>query len=252
MGEPAPVTWLRKALRDAPPARAAFIRAQMLLRPSGRTGHVLYLMYHGMKASERASFERQLRFLRGAGDFVGMADSLRALRGTAGTDRFICVTVDDGRRDAFTHAVPILAAGCVPATFFVVPGWLDAGLDGGMTWADARQLAAADFVLGSHGSTHRRLSELDDNAARAELTQSRARIEAASGQACEHFAAPFGQPHKDYRPDRDPAMAAEAGYQTFFTTLPRGAGPGDYAWGLPRVRMEPGWGTAELSYALWR
>jgi peptidoglycan/xylan/chitin deacetylase (PgdA/CDA1 family) len=244
---------LNRVLRDVPLARAAVVTLRTLGRPLGgpKEGLVI-LCYHGMRADERGRFEYQLRRLRDLGDIIGLGDALRLLRRGSAQGRYICLTFDDGYRDAFDNAFPILMAQSVPATFFVVSGWIDEARSGVIGWAECRELAAGGMEIGSHSVTHPHFTQLSQSEAEAELTGSRTRVEAELGRPCVHFACPFGQPGEDFRPDRDPALSRKAGYQSFLTTIPRRARAADNPWALPRIRMEPGWGKAELSYAFSR
>lgn len=244
---------LNRRLRDVALARAAMVRLRTLGQPhGGAEDGVLLLFYHRMRAGERRCFEHQLRRLRGLGDIIGLGDAMRLLGGGRVPGRFVCLTFDDGYRDAFDHAFPILAGQGLPAAFFVVSGWIDEARPGIVGWAECRRLAAGGMEVGSHSATHRRLAGLCRSEVEAEVTASRARIEAELGRPCVHFACPWGQPGEDYDPERDPGLAHAAGYQSFLTTMPRRAAAGVDPWGVPRVRMEPGWGAAELRYAFSR
>jgi peptidoglycan/xylan/chitin deacetylase (PgdA/CDA1 family) len=205
-----------------------------------------------MRASDRGRFEAQIRQLRDLAEIVGPGDVLDLVGRPRIEGRFVCLTFDDGYRDAFDHALPILVEQRVPAAFFIVSGWIDQNRPGVINWAECRRLLANGMRVGSHSVTHPHLARLDEAAARTELTASRARLEAELGVPCVHFACPYGQPGEDYRADRDPGLARLAGYQSFFTTIPGRAHAGTDQWTLPRVRMEPGWGAAELRYAFSR
>lgn len=244
---------LRHMLRDVPLARSAVVRLRTLGKSlGGAADGLLILCYHGMRAGDRRQFDQQLHQLRQLGDIIGLGDSLRLLADGDLRGRFICLTFDDGYRDAFDHAFPILAAQNVPAAFFVVSGWIDESRPGIIGWPECRALAAGGMEIGSHSVTHPHFGGLSQSAVEAELTTSRARIEAELGRPCLHFACPYGQPGEDYDPARDPGLTRAAGYRSFLTTTPRRAQSGADPWALPRVRMEPGWGNAELRYAFSR
>jgi peptidoglycan/xylan/chitin deacetylase (PgdA/CDA1 family) len=248
---------LTRGLRDNPLARAAVVRVLTLGKPRGGADDgVLVLFYHNVSAEDRGPFERQLRHLRDLGEFVGLSDALRLVAGAPDSGRmggrFICLTFDDGYTDAFDNGLPILAAQNVPAAFFVISDWIDENRPGVIGWAECRELAAAGMEIGSHSATHPHLATLGEAEVEAELTASKARIEAELARPCLHFACPYGQPGEDYQPDRDPGLARAAGYQSFLTTVPRRAHAAADPWTLPRIRMEPGWGDAELRYAFSR
>ncbi len=245
--------WLARRLRDKPIARAAAVRLRTLGQSQGGTGDgVLILFYHEMLAHERGCFEDQLRRLRNLSDIIGIEDAIGLLGSGRVPGRFVCLTFDDGCRSAYDHAFPVLASQGLPAAFFVVSGWIDEGRPGVMSWADCRRLVADGMEVGSHSATHRRLANLCESETDVELRASRARIEAELGRPCTHFACPWGQPGSDYDPEHTTGLARAAGYRSFLSTVPRRAHAGVDLWSLPRIRMEPGWGAAELRYAFSR
>ena len=243
---------VRRTLRDVPAARSVVVRTRLLIRRPVASDGVLFVFYHAIRARDRRSFASQLRRMRQFGDPVSLNDALDILKTARTGGRYLCLTIDDGEQSAFRHGLPLLAEGGVPACFFVVPGWIDDGRPSVVTWDDCRAMARAGFEIGSHSLTHSRLSLLRQEEVAYEMRHSRARIEAELGQTCAHCACPWGQPVTDYRPDREPSLARAAGYHSFLTTIPKRAPPGADRWALPRVRMEPGWGDAELRYALLR
>ncbi len=249
------MTWVRRRLRDRSWARAVALRLHHITRSAtsradDTSDGVLFLTYHDMRADEGPRFRRQLDMLRRFGDFASVSEALAHL--ADGVGRRVCLTFDDGYMGAFNHAVPILAGDAIPATFFLVPRWLDEGRPGIIGWEECRRLKAAGMEIGSHSLTHRRLIDLASTEVMQELAGSRARIEAETGGPCWHFACPWGQPNVDYHPTREPGIARLAGYRSFLTTVQRRAWTGANCWSLPRVRMEPGWGAAELRYAFSR
>jgi len=88
---------------------------------------------------------------------------------------------------------------------------------GTMTWDHARQAADHGVSLGSHTVNHAILNRLPNDEAEAEITDSRDRIRAATGQPADLFAYPnggaqdFGPMHQD--------MLARAGYRGAFTQI---------------------------------
>lgn len=244
---------LRHQLRDVRLAREAVVRLRLLARRPVASDGVLFLFYHAMRPGERGQFARQLRRLRDHGDLIALSDAVALLAAGGGRgERRICITFDDGARSAYDHALPILAEQGVPAAFFIVPGWIDEARAEIVGWDDCRRIAQAGMEVGSHSLTHRRLATLDAAKVASDLAAARERIEAELGRPCRHCACPWGQPDVDYLPEREPTLARAAGYRSFFTTVAQRAQPGADPWSLPRVRMEPGWGRAEIRYALLR
>lgn len=106
-----------------------------VLRRAGLWHGVLVLAYHRVGAPGASplhhdmwnvgeeAFDRQLATLTREADVVGVGD-LPALR-ARGRGRHVLVTFDDGYRDSFELALPLLRHHGVPATFFVATGLLD-------------------------------------------------------------------------------------------------------------------------------
>ena len=138
------------------------------------------------------------------------------------------LTFDDGFRDNFETALPLLHEYGFGAFVFVLPplvdsggalGWVEVAADRrrypatmrSVTWAMLEQMKEGGFEVGSHTLTHPHLPELDDDALRDELWESRARIKERLG-ACDTLAYPFGE-----WSDRVAAAAADCGYRYAFS-----------------------------------
>jgi len=217
-------------------------------------------MYHKVSKSARRVFIRQLDYMRSLGDFVASSEAISLLQtGPPRGERFFCLTFDDGEKSAYDHAVPLLAERNIPSIFFVVPSWIDAeaatsdSLDRRhVNWNECRLMADNGVTVGSHSFSHPRFSTLDRDEAEREVKASKLRLELQLGKACHDFACPWGQPWRDYVPDRDPQLAAAAGYRSFFTTIRGAAITGTSPWAIPRVRLEPEWELFQLRYLFSR
>ncbi|MBM3319341.1 MAG: polysaccharide deacetylase family protein [Candidatus Eisenbacteria bacterium] len=158
-------------------------------------------------------FERQMELLRREG-FRGVP--LRELLRSGG-EREVAITFDDGLASAVRHALPVLARIGFQATIFVPTAWIgrpnrwDSRLVGRpvrhAAWEELEEAAAAGWEIGSHGHTHRDLTTLAEEEARAELETSRALLAGRIGNAPESIAYPFGRTN-----DRVARLAREAGY----------------------------------------
>lgn len=128
----------------------------------------------------------------------------RIKRGTPMNARMVAITFDDGYKDNFTHAAPLLEKFGFPATFFVTSGYIGTArtfpwdLNGPvkhelMTWSDVRELAALGHELGAHTINHANMGAVALPVAREEITGSRKRIEDETGRPVHAFAFPFGK-----------------------------------------------------------
>ena len=234
---------------------------------------IQFQVYHCVLDDQRGVFQRQLTFLRRHGDFIGLDEALAALRSrSAFGGRYFCLSFDDGFRNVFTNAVPILKELQIPAAFFlptkyigldleqdweqIAPfyerSWLDyPGVFEFLSWDECRKLAAAGFAVGSHTHSHRRLTDLTHDEATRELSLSKQILEDQLTRPCLHFCCPWGKVGRDYDPAVHPQLARNVGYESFLTA---DAGPsfkGDSAFTLRRTPCETDLSPALLRYSIF-
>lgn len=245
---------LKSLIFERPAIRSAALRAVSLVKSLRHAGPGLYtLCYHRVPAARQARFDAQLAFFRRFGRFVSADEAAEAVRrGWRGPDRAFLVSFDDGYADSVDVALPVLRAHGVPAIQFLVSDWLDAPPDSTsrceayMTRQDAADWTASGMSLGSHSASHPRYSTLDEAEARSEFERSRDAIGRLTGGPVRHFACPWGVADADYKPDRDPGLAKDCGYETFYTTRRgRAVGPADLL-AMPRHVVEPDWALHEI------
>jgi peptidoglycan/xylan/chitin deacetylase (PgdA/CDA1 family) len=115
----------------------------------------------------------------------------------------LSITFDDGYRDNFDNAAPILERLGLPATFFVATGfigtdevaWWDRSLPEAPKWMDwdqVRSLHSRGFEIGCHTVTHADLGSLSAEDARKEIAESKRRLKVELGTDVELFAYPYG------------------------------------------------------------
>jgi peptidoglycan/xylan/chitin deacetylase (PgdA/CDA1 family) len=225
-------------------------------RLRNRSKHATFLSYHSV-APEGPTyltvtaelFERQLAVLAARGLRCGDLGTLWALAAGEPVRPSVFLTFDDGFLDNYETVLPLLRERGMRAFVFVLPPLLDAGA--ALAWPEVAEDAARHpatmrsvdwsmlgemgegvFEVGSHTLTHPHLPELDDEALRHELWESRAAIVARLG-SCETIAYPFGE----WSP-RVAEAAAECGY-SFAFTLPtaRGQRSAD-PLSIPRVNVD--------------
>lgn len=194
-------------------------------------------------------FERQLRELRRRGLAAGGASELAAAAAGRLSRPTAFLTFDDGFRDNYETALPLLREHGFAAFVFVLPPLLDGGgafvwpevaedqrrfpaTMRSVTWAMLEEMREGGFVVGSHTLTHSHLDRLEGEALREELWDSRRRIKERLG-SCDTIAYPFG----DWSP-AVAAAAAECGY-SFAFTLPTARGQRRAApLSIPRINVD--------------
>jgi len=254
------LTASKQRLSEFPTVRSAALWGLSQGRhPERLRNHITCIMYHGVPADARTSLARQLRYLRCLGDFISTEQAIELLeRGDKIDGRHFCITFDDGEYSSFRNGFSLIWENDIPGTFFIIPGRIAAspGADEPertyMSWDECRLIAKNGGTIGSHSFSHRRLSTLTQDETADEMITSRLTLERELDLVCNQFACPWGQPGRDYLAERDPALAAAAGYRSFFTTISGSAAAGTSQWAIPRIRLEPEWELHQLRYLLCR
>jgi peptidoglycan/xylan/chitin deacetylase (PgdA/CDA1 family) len=174
-------------------------------RSAGEAIRVPVLVYHsiaqqhpGQTGEQReldvdpATFRAEMDYLaREHHPVVSFADLIDALVGRATLPpSAVVITFDDGWKNQFTAAFPVLRHYGFTATFFV---YTDAISNGSafMTWDDLRTLEQAGMTIGSHSRSHPMLT-VRGVPLNEEIEGSREDIMRHLGTAPEFFAYPYG------------------------------------------------------------
>lgn len=135
----------------------------------------------------------------------------------------LSITFDDGFRDNFEVAAPILRRHRLPATFFVTASYIGsvrsapwegegAAAERWMTWDQLRTLQSQGFEIGAHTLNHGDLARATHDLAGREIAGSRTILEEGLGVPVDHFAYPFGGPGNVTGEVRD--LVREAGFRS--------------------------------------
>ncbi len=121
-------------------------------------------LYSGLPT---AAFEAQIRFLRRRYRIVSIDELYSSLRNPASVEQTVTITFDDGYRDLYTQAFPILQKYKVPATIYLTVGAIESGH---AAWYDRIFVALKSFPGNQLGVTleRPRVLQLDSFAARIE------------------------------------------------------------------------------------
>lgn len=149
-----------------------------------------------------ATFERHLKHLNAHYNVVGVDALSDALGGRKSLpERPVVVTFDDGYRDNYEIAYPLLQRYRVPATIYVVSRFVNGEIRlipdstwDPLTWNQVRAMSDEGLVsIGAHTKSHHILSDLCDSEAREEVIGSKTMIEEQIGHVLTSFAYPNGQ-----------------------------------------------------------
>jgi peptidoglycan/xylan/chitin deacetylase (PgdA/CDA1 family) len=120
--------------------------------------------------------------------FEQLEDRLRS--GRALPRRYAVITVDDGYESAMWAAEIFAERGCF-ATFFLTRDWC-MNRPGFLSPAEIREIRDAGFSVGTHGTSHRKLTFLSEEACFGELVGSKFWLEDVTGEEVRYMAAPAG------------------------------------------------------------
>jgi peptidoglycan/xylan/chitin deacetylase (PgdA/CDA1 family) len=129
----------------------------------------------------------------------------------------VVITFDDGYIDNYTQAYPVLQQQNIPATIFLVSGYVGFAnrwdkqkqLAGRplMSWSQIQEMMGQGVQFGAHTCTHPVLTTISSNQAQEEITLSRKQLENKLGVSVDLFAYPYGE----YDPSVQ-AMVKDAGF----------------------------------------
>jgi peptidoglycan/xylan/chitin deacetylase (PgdA/CDA1 family) len=220
------------------------------------TGRMPVLMYHAISGDDSTAqsayykvttrpevFGLHMRLLHEGGyQVVGIEKGLDIFRQHGiKTRKLVVLTFDDGFRDFYTQALPVLGKYGFGATMYVPTSFIGEsplnfrGKDC-MTWAEVRECRKAGIEFGSHTVTHPKLYELSEENIRRELEESKSELEIKLGEPVNSFAYPFAFPGGDAGfVTRFKSLLRAAGYHSNVTTRLGRVRPGDCPFTLRRL-----------------
>lgn len=155
--------------------------------------------------------------------------------------RLVALTFDDGFRDFYETAWPILKSHGYTASVFLPTAFISNNRKKlfnreCLTWSEVRELSIAGIDFGGHTVSHLQLHCIDRLAAEQEVKNTKTAIEQALGLPVVHFSYP------DAFPEHDKAFVAfirtvliHAGYRGAVTTRIGTAAAGDDPYTLKRL-----------------
>ena len=174
--------------------------------------------------------------------FVSIDKMCDILDGKDKTKPFACLTFDDGYRDNFTLALPVLKRLEVPFVVYVTTGFIDNRLP--MWWYPNEQLGLRReelitlskeplCTIGAHTISHPRLDEMGADEQRKEVATSKRELEEALGCPVNHFSYPHGACN-----DSTESIVRECGFRSALMAWGGVVRKGDDRLRLPRVILK--------------
>jgi len=166
------------------------------------------LIYHQVGANlgremevSTATFIKQIEWLQANGEIVDLPTAV-ASRGEDGASRNFVLTFDDGFRDVYVNAFPIMRELCIPFTLYLTTRPIETGepIDRRypdaepLTWEQVNEMVETGLVtIGAHTHTHPDLREVVADEIQGELDTSNQIILERTGVAPAHFTYPWGR-----------------------------------------------------------
>ncbi len=187
------------------------------------TGTLVVLTYHSIKPRQISVFEKQMDRLVRAGNPVPANISSPLTKGV----HHIAVTFDDGFFSFVQNVLPVLQQRKIPATLFVpvgylgkLPGWIknpnhENAQEIVISEDQLKEIPGDQIIIGSHCVTHPKLTSVESEQAKMEVTESKKRLEAILGREV----ALLSFPYNDYN-DQTVEIAKQAGYAKVFSNVP--------------------------------
>jgi len=192
-------------------------------------------------------FQDQLKMLRDEGYTTITLDDLvyHLTRGRPLPPKPVILTFDDGYRDNYTQALPLLKKYGFTATFFIITDVVNQHLPDYLTWDMVREMRKAGMHFGAHGRTHIDLS-------RASLAQlvwqalgSTEVFQVELGEPARYIAYPSGRYNRQVI-----AVYKSAHYWAGLTTHQGAVQDSDHLFELKRIRVYHDTTGLQLKYLL--
>lgn len=187
-------------------------------------------------------FRRQLRYLKWRGyKTISLEDLLQWLSNAKEIPkRSVILTIDDGYRDNYINAFPLLKKFGFTATIFLITrdiaglsGWADSQetiKEPMLSWSEIKEMSDYGIDFQPHTHTHPSLTKLDEQKIREEVSVSKEIIEKELKKKADFLCYPYG--HSDAKTEK---VLKETGYRGALTTERGLIKQGDNPYQLKRI-----------------
>ncbi|MBI4092787.1 MAG: polysaccharide deacetylase family protein [Candidatus Kerfeldbacteria bacterium] len=125
--------------------------------------------------------------------FVSLSAPFPANAANASFPRgLVAINFDDGKRNIYTNAIPILNRAGLKSTFYIVTNYADGTHQPNMRWPEIMAVHRQGHEIGAHTRTHRNLKKLNQEQRIAEIRGSRKDLERHDITNVQTFAYPYG------------------------------------------------------------
>jgi len=168
------------------------------------------------------NFEQQMEYLKiHRYNVISLDELVEKLRNKKMVkEKSVVLTFDDGHRDNYTFAYPVLKKYNFPATIFLTTSYI--GSKDFLSWEQIGEMSGEKFPeknrisFGAHTATHPHLTRISLENARDEIKKSKEIIEDKTGILCSYFCYPYGDMNEEIK-----KIVQECGYIAAVVTPPR-------------------------------
>lgn len=182
------------------------------------------------------AFERQMSFLKRHHYKVLPLETLVDLikENKSIPPKTVVLTFDDGYKNNYTHAFPILKKYNLPATIFIIVNEVGRSQNDRLSWEELRQMQDSGLIkFGSHSIGAEPLINInDEEELKRQIFDSKKMLEAKLGQKVALFSYPEG-----FFTSKIAWLVKDAGYKAAVATIPCGNFPNDDLFALKRIRV---------------
>lgn len=221
-------------------------------------GTVRILLYHRVENIRRyplvipvETFRRQMEYLKKHQSCVSLDEAIDGMRPSGKNEANDCfvITFDDGYRDNYTQAFPILRSLDLPATIYLVTDFIGKETEfpwvrklGSPTyqildWEQVYEMAEAGIQFGIHTASHPSLANLSREEQRAEILKSKVTLEEKLGREAVHFCYPYGS-RADFNEDTL-SVLKELQFHSATTAVAGCNPPDSHPYLLRRTAIDP-------------
>jgi peptidoglycan/xylan/chitin deacetylase (PgdA/CDA1 family) len=220
--------------------RVAESGAKYVLPAPEQAGRRVVLCYHSVDPRPSylgltpALFDEHLAWLEQHCQVVPLDELVAEPMRSGGP--YAAITFDDGYADNHAHALPLLSARGMTASFFLTAGFLERDDEvmahlsevwstprdelSPLSWSQVEEMRGAGMSLGSHTWSHRNLAHLPIDVAEADLHRSREVLEERLGEPVRAIAYPWGKLGRHVNGETF-AAARRVGFELGLISLPR-------------------------------
>lgn len=208
---------------------------------------ILVLTYHSISKNswdysiDPEIFEKQIKFLAENYSVVPLERIVDYAKNKINLpSKTVAITFDDGFKDFYSTAFPILKKYNMPVTVFIT-----SALDNDpkrlgiyaeiMNWEDVVELSKQGVVFGSHGVHHLDFRFLTSDDEKAEIINSKMEIEKKIGRPVRYFAFPYGRMKKGQN-----EILKSSGYEAGFSIKQKLICVGDDIYFIKRSIVDRG------------